>query len=111
MSDPLNLAGVIGTWVAVGLALLALVGILGPLLVLRQIRSERYQALDAVDVQGTGFITRGFRLTRKTRLFRRARVPLLINPPGPETEFHSPAPGTISALSSLTGWVNFASVV
>jgi hypothetical protein len=35
MVDSLNLAGVIGTWVAVALALVALIGIVGPFLLLR----------------------------------------------------------------------------
>ena len=40
--DPLDLAGVIGTWAAVGLAVVALVGIVGPLLLFREKRSEHY---------------------------------------------------------------------
>ena len=34
--DPLSLAGVIGTWVAVGLTVVALVGIVGPLILFRE---------------------------------------------------------------------------
>jgi len=48
MVDNLDLAGVIGTWVAVGFAVVALVGIVGPILVWRKTTSERYKAITAV---------------------------------------------------------------
>ena len=40
--DPLDLAGVIGTWAAVELVVVALFGIVGPLLLFKEKRSERY---------------------------------------------------------------------
>jgi hypothetical protein len=41
MSDPVALAGTIGTWAAVALAILALVGIIGPLLIWQASRDQR----------------------------------------------------------------------
>lgn len=45
MADSTDLVGVIGTWVAVALALIALLGIIGPVLVWRAVRAEKTRAL------------------------------------------------------------------
>ena len=60
--DPLDLAGVIGIWAAFGLVVVALVDIVGPLLLLREKRSERYKALNSIDSQNTGYTRNGLKL-------------------------------------------------
>ncbi|KAH7471345.1 hypothetical protein FOMA001_g13595 [Fusarium oxysporum f. sp. matthiolae] len=80
MSDKLNLAGVIGTWVAASVAIVALIGIVGPILVWKASRTERHQALAAIDAgqaESGGFISKGVRLWPGIRLFRRVRAPVL----------------------------------
>lgn len=47
--DKISLAGTIGTWVAVFIGILALVGVVGPVLVWRASRTESQVALKAVD--------------------------------------------------------------
>jgi hypothetical protein len=45
MADPVTLVGVVGTWVAALLALVALVGIVTPWLLLRAVHSDRNRRL------------------------------------------------------------------
>jgi hypothetical protein len=49
MSDPVGLAGTIGTWVAVFLVIVALAGILPAYLLYQKSKTERAQALALVD--------------------------------------------------------------
>lgn len=80
MSDGTDLAGAIGTWVAVGVALIALLGVVAPLLVWRASRTERSRALAALDAglaESSGFVTRGLRFGPNIRLFQRVRAPVL----------------------------------
>ena len=82
MADSTNLAGVIGTWVAVALALIALLGIVGPVLVWRAVRAEKNRALQDAGAEPQPFIGRGFRFVgTNVRIFRRIRVPLLDKTP------------------------------
>src|SRR5271170_643745 len=74
MVDNLDLAGVIGTWVAVAFAVIALVGIVGPFLVWRETTSERYKAITAVRDVDNVFISKGFLICPNIRLFRTVRV-------------------------------------
>jgi hypothetical protein len=70
----LDVMGVVGTWVAVGLALFALLGVVGPLLVWRASKSARNRALAKLDEKPStsfGFVTPGLRFGPGTRLFRR----------------------------------------
>jgi hypothetical protein len=62
MSDPVNLAGVIGTWVAVFLAIVPLAGVLPAYLLYRKSRTEKAQALAVVDDPTRTFVSRGFGL-------------------------------------------------
>ncbi len=115
--DPLNLAGVIGTWVAAGLAIVALVGIVGPLLLLREKRSERFEALNSIDSQNTGYTRHGLKLRGKDRFFLRVKAPLLKDPPNPEKDFRKTNQLTVSDNARLqkersnTGWVNLAAIM
>ncbi|KAK5991766.1 hypothetical protein PT974_07800 [Cladobotryum mycophilum] len=117
MGQSLDLAGVIGTWVAAGLAIAALVGIITPWLLLREARSKRFEALNTVDSQDTGFISGGFRLRSTSKYFQRVNMPLLRDPPAPglqirlcESSSSSPS-STIQTLGSATGWVNLAAII
>lgn len=82
--DKISLAGTIGTWVAVFLAILALIGVVGPVLVWRASRTERQVALKTVDsglAENGGFMTNGVQLWPGIRLFRRIRAPILTADP------------------------------
>ncbi|KAG9256863.1 uncharacterized protein F5Z01DRAFT_491329 [Emericellopsis atlantica] len=108
MASGLDLAGVVGTWVAVALALIALVGIVAPVLLIRESRSDRFQALNAVDDQNTGYITGGLKLRGSSTYFQKVKVPLLSSPPGPNVIFDR---ASIANLAQATGWVNFAAAI
>jgi uncharacterized Tic20 family protein len=62
--DKIGLAGTISTWVAALLAIVALLGVVGPLLIWRANRTERQMALKAVDselAEHEGFMTKGLK--------------------------------------------------
>ncbi|MCJ1249594.1 hypothetical protein MMC30_006820 [Trapelia coarctata] len=131
MADSLNIIGVVGTWVAAGVAIVALIGIVGPFLVLQQTTSERFQALASVD--SSKYVSSGFTPRKGYSFFRKGIVPILDEPPRPgprsRSEFFAisrtkhPEPkkspkalqrdhGAVTqTTSSSTGWVNFASTL
>jgi len=107
MADPTGLTTDIGAWLTVLLGLIALIGIIGPLLLLRQARSERSQALTLIDSRG-GYITKGLYFGKGIHLFRKFRVPQLQTPPDSSVSF------TLSDSTtgpSSTGWVNLAALM
>ncbi|OJJ46803.1 hypothetical protein ASPZODRAFT_16552 [Penicilliopsis zonata CBS 506.65] len=73
----LDLAGVIGTWVATGLAFIALAGILTPFLIWRAAHTERNRAISAIGPNSFGFVTRGIPLWPGIRLGHKVRAPNL----------------------------------
>lgn len=75
--DPIELTSNIGTWVAAGLAIIALVGIVGPLLAIQASMSDKNRAMNAIQDQRQKYVSRGFRLSRGLRIFRSIRVPNL----------------------------------
>ncbi|KAK8085374.1 hypothetical protein PG997_006645 [Apiospora hydei] len=74
----------VGTWLAAGLAVIALIGIVGPLLVWRARKSERNQAINALDQGGAesfGYVGGGLWAGRQVHLLRQVSGPLLQNEP------------------------------
>lgn len=71
----LEVAGVAGTWVAAGLAVIALIGIAGQIVAWRTSRTERYKAISAVGPVSYGFIGKGWWAGPNTRIYRRISVP------------------------------------
>ena len=106
MADVLGLTSDIGTWLAILLALIALVGIVGPILVLRRSRSERNQALKAIYNQKTGYVTRSF-------LFglHGINVPYLEEPPTFHTLSRPSRNVATLDVSSSSGWINLAALI
>ncbi|KAG5753021.1 hypothetical protein H9Q72_012978 [Fusarium xylarioides] len=98
--DPVDLASNIGTWVAAGVAIIALVGVVGPYLALQASMSDKNRAMNAVQDQQQKYISRGWRLTRGLRVSRRIRVPNLA--PGYITNEPDTAP-LIPPLSAALG--------
>ncbi|KAF5568668.1 hypothetical protein FNAPI_41 [Fusarium napiforme] len=98
--DPVDLASNIGTWVAAGVAIIALVGVVGPYLALQASMSDKNRAMNAVQDQQQKYISRGWRLARALRVFRRIRVPNLA--PGYITNEPDTAP-LIPPLSAALG--------
>ncbi|KAF9772377.1 hypothetical protein IL306_009925 [Fusarium sp. DS 682] len=98
--DPVELTSNIGTWIAAGVAIIALVGVVGPLLALQASMSDKNRAMNAVQDQQQKYVSRGFRLTKGLRVFRRIRVPNLA--PGYITNEPDTAP-LIPPLSAALG--------
>ncbi|VUC27765.1 unnamed protein product [Clonostachys rosea] len=76
-ASAVDIASSVGTWVAAALAIIALVGIVGPFFALQASLSDSNRAMNAVQDRPQKYITRGYRLTRGLRIFRRIRVPNL----------------------------------
>ncbi|KPM35580.1 hypothetical protein AK830_g10988 [Neonectria ditissima] len=74
-SDALDLSSSIGTWVAAGIAIIALVGVVAPFLALQASLSDNNRAMNAVQDLPQKYVTRGYRLTKGLRVLRRIRVP------------------------------------
>ncbi|KAH7250363.1 uncharacterized protein BKA55DRAFT_738692 [Fusarium redolens] len=100
--DPVGFASNIGTWVAAGVAIVALVGVVGPLLALQVSMSDKNRAMNAVQDQRQKYVSRGFRLTRGLRVFRRIRVPNLA--PGYITNEPDTAPLIPPLNAALGRW-------
>lgn len=84
MASGTDIASTIGTWVAAFLAIVALVGIVGPLLVWRASRTERNRALAALDsgtAENGGYVSKGLLLWPNIRLFKKVRAPSLTKAP------------------------------
>jgi len=73
----LDVAGVVGTWVAAGIAIIALVGVVGPILVWRASKTERHKGLAAIGTNNNGFLSNGLPVWPKIRFFQRVRAPRL----------------------------------
>jgi hypothetical protein len=71
----LDIAGVVGTWVAAGLAVIALFGIVGPILILRASRTERHKAIVGIGSRNHGYVSKGIPVWPGVRLAQRVRAP------------------------------------
>ncbi|OTB17846.1 hypothetical protein K445DRAFT_20315 [Daldinia sp. EC12] len=85
MSQVVDLASVIGTWVGAGVGVIALIGIVGPVLIWLASRTERHQTLNAIGRYTNGYISPGYHLGPNIYLFQRVQAPLL-------TTFNIPNP-------------------
>ena len=109
----LDVVGVVGMWVAVGLALFALLGVVGPLLVWRASKSARNRALAKLDEKPStsfGFVTPGIRFGPGARLFRRVRAPILTESPKLPKWKSEYTNATLPSLESA-GWVQLGAIL
>lgn len=109
-----DLAGVIGTWVAVFLALGALASIITLVFIMRNTGSEHHTAIDTVDAQNNIYVLKHFKLPGRSYLFLTVKVPLLDEPP--DAQKHFLRNDKLSHVlwkrkRSTTGWVNLINVV
>lgn len=119
MADTLNLLGVIGTWVAVLLAIIALAGIIPAYILYRESQTDRYEALSLIDDRPHEYISKGIALLPGRRFFRSIKVPNLVEPP--KLTATEEAPKLIikrecdfldhEGSPSLTSWINFATLL
>jgi hypothetical protein len=111
MSEGVEIGSLIGTWVAAGVAVIALVGILGPLLVWRTIRTERHKAIDKLSQGGAesgGYVSNGIRVTSTIRLLRHFEAPNLHAVPclrKPKLDWDR---STTLVTTNSASWIQFA---
>ena len=103
----LDIASVIGTWVAAFVAILALIGIIGPILIWRASRTERHLAIAAVDDDNHTFISRGVHAGPRIWLLQRMRAPLLDKAPASFEQSISLSLDAVKEPISSTNWVQF----
>jgi hypothetical protein len=110
MPSGVELAGAIGTWAAVLLALVALGGILPGLILYRTSKSQKARALALVDDPDKSFV-RHINLSG-LRLSRVSGLPDLREPPNLRALSSSQPPdlSRLGSQQSTTCWINFASV-
>ena len=103
----LDIASVIGTWVAAFVAILALVGIIGPVLIWRASRTERHLAIAAIDDDNNTFKSRGVHAGPRIWLFQRMRAPILNIAPASFEQSISLSLDAVKEPISSTNWVQF----
>ncbi|RDW83788.1 uncharacterized protein DSM5745_04114 [Aspergillus mulundensis] len=119
MAETLDLLGVIGTWVAAFLAIIALAGIIPAYILYRTSQTEHYEAPSQIDDKNHEYISKGYTLLPGRRFFRSIRVPDLTQPPRlarnanePEVTIHRDcALLDRDGSPSATSWVNFISLL
>jgi hypothetical protein len=108
MSDAVEVGSLAGTWVAAGVAIIALIGVLGPLLVWRAMRTERHQAIDRLSQGGAdtaGYVSTGVRVTSTIRLFRHFNAPNLRSAPSLRASTLNWDDNTTLVDSNSASWV------
>lgn len=108
MADGTNLAGVIGTWIAVSLALIALFGVVTPILLMRRARSERHIALSSIDDESKEYVHPGIKIPFLPAIARTIHVPNLQAPPKLASQVIDRNDTALDEKRSVTGWLMFA---
>lgn len=107
----LDVAGVIGTWVGAGIGIVALIGLVGPLLVWRATRTERFKAIAAVGEDSHGFISHGIPIWPNIRIFRRVRAPMLKREPDFSSKKFGWNLGELPEKGSASSWVELGALL
>lgn len=107
----LEIAGVVGTWVAAGVAIIALVGIAGPILIWRASRTERHRALAAIGDDNNGYMSKGIRLGPNTYLGQRIRAPILKTIPRLTDKNLKWSSASLKETRSPSTWVQFGALL
>ena len=108
MAEGTDLAGVIGTWVAVSLALLALFGIVAPILWMRRARDERRIALSRIDDESNEIVHPRIKIPFLPAIGRTISVPKLDTPPKLDGQVRGRDDRPLDRKHSATGWLMFA---
>ncbi|KAL3488950.1 hypothetical protein BJX62DRAFT_239534 [Aspergillus germanicus] len=120
MADTIDLLGLVGTWLAAILALVALAGIIPAYILYRESQTGHYEALSLIDDQSHEYISKGYTLLPGKQFLRSVKVPNLIAPPRITAEDPPSQQLRIErecdlldreGSPSLTAWVNFANVL
>ncbi|KAI9712066.1 MAG: hypothetical protein M1820_001775 [Bogoriella megaspora] len=108
MTGGTDIASLIGTWIAAAVAVIALVGIWGPLRAIYQQRSDYALSLKAIDDPEKEVIVWGFNSSFTPSPFRKVKIPDLIQPPSLRGGQVLRDESVLDQFSSRTGWLMFA---
>ncbi|KAL2209806.1 hypothetical protein CC79DRAFT_462056 [Sarocladium strictum] len=113
MSSKLDLASTIGTWVAAGIGIIALIGIIGPALIWYASTRDRQKTLSRISNDNNNYISTGFHLGPNIWLRRRVHAPMLKDlVPGDALESLSTLQREkIKAVPTEPSWVLFGSLL
>jgi hypothetical protein len=120
MADTIDLLGLVGTWLAAILALVALAGIIPAYILYRESQTGHYEALSLIDDPLHKYISKGYTLLPGKQFLRSVKIPNLTVPPRLTAEDTPSQQLRIQrecevldreGSPSLTAWVNFANVL
>jgi hypothetical protein len=111
MSAAENLAGVIGTWVGAGIGLLALIGIVGPVLIWLASRTERQKTLNAIGRDNNKYLSAGWHLGPNIYLGQRIRAPMLRKPKTFVAEPLALDQTSLKDFNAKATWVSFGALL
>ena len=103
----LDTASVIGTWVAAFVAILALLGIVGHVLIWRASGTERHLAIAAIDDENNIFRSRSIHTGPGIWLLQRMRTSILNMAPASVEQSVSVSLDAIKEPISATNWVQY----
>lgn len=113
MSNAVDLSSMIGTWVGAGIGIIALVGIVGPVLVFLASRTKRNKTLNSMGRQTNGYISPGWHLGPNIYLGQRIRAPDL-RQSGTNGRFegnYSLNAASLQAINTDAHWVHFGALL
>ncbi|KAK1841302.1 hypothetical protein CCHR01_16071 [Colletotrichum chrysophilum] len=73
----IDAASLAGTWISSSLAIIALIGIIGPFYALKTAYGTKTRVLNGVWDENRTFLTKGWAIGNSPALFRRSQVPNL----------------------------------
>lgn len=113
MSETLDLASTIGTWIGAGVGIIALIGIVGPALIWYASTQERQKTLNAVGRDNNDYLSPGYHLGPNIWLFQRVRAPLLKHAKSLGTFDTLPAldPSKMKTIDTETSWILLGSLL
>lgn len=114
MADSINLLGVVGTWVAVFLAIVALLGLLPAYILYKRSRTEKARALSLVDDPSRRFVS-AFRIFG-TAIRPKIEIPDLRSPPDWATLQdavleNKPVSKSLGPRQSRTSWIQVSQLM
>lgn len=77
MSESLDLASTIGTWVGAGVGIIALIGIVGPAVIWYASTRDRQKTLNAIGRDNNNYLSPGYHLGPNIWLGQRIRAPMM----------------------------------
>lgn len=113
MSESLDLASTIGTWIGAGVGIIALIGIVGPALIWYASTQERQKTLNAIGRDSNDYLSPGYHLGPNIWLFQRVRAPMLKHAKSLRAFGSLPTldASKMKPIDTDTSWISFGSLL